>query len=95
MINRKRNPGGRRARETDRTLRRLIKAPETASRIFEFAESLYFRDETAERLSFADIRQVELFLKQTENDLVLVKKQFLELTEIESSFETETVQVGF
>ena len=86
---------GRSSRETEKVLRQLIKAPETAHRIFEFAESLYFRGETAERMSLAEIRQVELFLKQTESDFQLIKKQFQDLAEIEGSFETENFPVGF
>ncbi len=80
---------------TDKTLRRLVNQPDTANRIFEFAESLYWRDETTERMSFADIEQVNQFLRQTENDLKWMKKQFQDLAEIEDGFQSDTIPIGF
>jgi hypothetical protein len=85
----------RKSSATDKTLRRLTGAPETACRIFEFAESLYWRDETAERMSSADIEQVNQFLQQTENDLKWMKKQFQDLAEIEDGFQSEVIPIGF
>ena len=85
----------RTADATDRTLRQLTRAPETASRIFEFAESLYWRDETAERMTFSDIKQINEFLRQTENDLKWMKKQFQDLAEIEGDFQSDLIPVGF
>ena len=80
---------------TDQTLRRLVKTPDTASRIFEFAESLYWRDETAERMTFGDIEQIHALLRQTENDLKWMKKQFQDLAEIEGDFQSEIIPIGF
>ena len=80
---------------TDKTLRQLVKTPETANRIFEFAESLYWRDETAERMTFSDIEQIHALLRQTENDLKWMKKQFQDLAEIEDGFQSEIIPVGF
>lgn len=80
---------------TDQTLRRLTRAPDTASRIFEFAESLYWRDETAERMTFSDIDEIHALLRQTETDLKWMKKQFQDLAEIEDGFQSEIIPVGF
>ena len=80
---------------TDRTLRQLIKTPDTASRIFEFAESLYWRDETAERMTFGDIEQIHALLRQTENDLKWMKKQLQDLAEIEDGFRVDIIPIGF
>ena len=85
----------RTADATDRTLRQLVKAPDTASRIFEFAESLYWRDETAERMTFGDIEQIHALLRQTENDLKWMKKQFQDLAEIEDGFRVDIIPIGF
>ncbi len=85
----------RTANATDRTLRQLTRAPETASRIFKFAESLYWRDETAERMTFGDIEQIHALLRQTENDLKWMKKQFQDLAEIEGDFQSEIIPIGF
>jgi hypothetical protein len=85
----------RRSSASDKTLRRLVKAKDSANRIFEFAESLYWRDETAERMSPADIEQVNQFLQQTENDLKWMKKQFQDLAEIEGGFQSEVTPTGF
>jgi hypothetical protein len=85
----------RTADAADRTLRQLVKAPETANLIFEFAESLYWRDETAERMTFSDIEKIHEFLRQTENDLKWMKKQFQDLAEIEGDFQSELIPVGF
>ena len=80
---------------TDQTLRQLVKTPETANRIFEFAESLYWRNETAERMTFSDIEQIHALLRQTENDLKWMKKQFQDLAEIEDGFRVDLIPVGF
>lgn len=80
---------------SDKTLRQLVKTPETASRIFEFAESLYWRDETAERMTFGDIEQIHALLRQTEHDLKGMKKQFQDLVEIEDGFRVDLIPVGF
>ncbi len=80
---------------SDKTLRRLVNAPETANQIYEFAESLFLRDETAERMSFADIAQINEFLKQTENNLKWMKKQFQDLAEIEGGFQSEIIPNSF
>jgi hypothetical protein len=85
----------RTADATDRTLRQLVKAPDTANQIFEFAESLYWRDETAERMTFGDIEQIHALLRQTENDLKWMKKQFQDLAEIEDGFQSDLIPVGF
>ncbi len=95
MNTKSKNDSRRKLSVTDKTLRRLTRASETACRIFEFAESLYMRDETAERMSFADIEQVEEFLRQTETDLKQMKKQFQDLAEIEDGFQTEKIPIGF
>lgn len=81
--------------QTDQTLRRLVKTPDTASRIFEFAESLYWRDETAERMTFSDIEQIHALLRQTENDLKWMKNQFQDLAEIEDGFRVDLIPIGF
>jgi hypothetical protein len=80
---------------TDKLLRRLVKTPDTASRIFEFAESLYWRDETAERMTFDDIEQINELLRQTETDLKWMKKQFQDLAEIEDGFRVDIIPIGF
>ena len=85
----------RKSSATDKTLRRLITVPENALKIFEFAESLYMRDEQAERMSFADIEQVNEFLRQTENNLKQMKKQFQDLAAIEDGFQTDKIPIGF
>lgn len=80
-------------------LRRLVKAPETALKIYELAESLYMRDggdgATGQRMSLADIEQVQEYLRQTENDVQWMKKQFLDLATIEGGFQTEKIPIGF
>ena len=89
-------PVGRRSRNAaDKPLRRLIKAPENAFEIFEFAESLYLRDESAERMTLADIEQIYKYLKETERDLQLIKKQFQDLAELDDVFYAENIPVGF
>lgn len=80
---------------TAQTLQRLTRAPDTASRIFEFAESLFWRDETAERMTFSDIEQIHAFLRQTENDVQEMKKQFQALAEIEDGFRAGEIPIGF
>ena len=80
---------------TDKALRRLVNAKDSASRIFEFAESLYWRDETAERMTFSDIEQIHALLRQTENDLKWMKKQFQDLAEIEDGFQSGVIPIGF
>lgn len=79
-------------------LRRLVKAPETALQIYELAESLYMRDgdgATGQRMSLVDIEQVNDYLRQTENDIQAMKKQFQELAVIESGFQTQKIPIGF
>ncbi len=83
---------------TDEALRRLARAPETALKIYEFAESLYMRDgdgAKGQRMSLADIEQVNEYLRQTENDIQAVKKQFQELAAVEGGFQTEKIPIGF
>lgn len=83
----------------DEALRRLTRAPETALKIYELAESLYMRDgddgATGQRMSLADIERVQEYLRQAENDIAAMKKQFLDLATIESGFQTEKIPVGF
>lgn len=77
------------------TLRRLINAPETANQIYELAESLYLRGETAERMTFTDIEQLNNYLRQTESDGKWMKKQFQDLAEIEDGFRAAEIPIGF
>ena len=83
----------------DEALRRLVKAPETALKIYELAESLYMRDgddrATGQRMSLADIERLQEYLRQTENDVQAMKKQFQELTAIENGFQTKEIPIGF
>lgn len=82
----------------DEALRRLTRAPETALKIYELAESLYMRDgdgATGQRMSFADIERLQEYLRQTENDVQAMKKQFQELAAIEGGFQTEEIPIGF
>ncbi len=80
----------------DEVLRRLVKVPETALQIYELAESLYMREGgAAGRMSLAEIEQVGDYLRQCENDSEAIKKQFLDLAEIEGSFQPEKIPVGF
>lgn len=83
----------------DEALRRLVKAPETALQIYEFAESLYMRDgddaAAGQRMSLADIERINEYLRQTENDVQAMKKQFQELAAIESGFQTQKIPIGF
>jgi len=85
--------------ESDKALRRLTRAPETVNRIYELAESLYMRDggdgATGQRMSLVDIEQVQEYLRQTENDVQWMKKQFLDLATIEGGFQTEKIPIGF
>jgi len=53
------------------------------------------RDETAQRMSFADIEQVGEFLKQAETNLKWMKKQFQDLAEIEGDVQTARIPIGF
>lgn len=85
----------RRQSATDKTLRQLIKTKDSASWIFELAESLYWRDETAERMTFSDIEQIHALLRQTENDLKWMKNQFQDLAEIEDGFRVDLIPIGF
>jgi len=83
---------------SDEALRRLARAPETALQIYELAESLYMRDgdgATGQRMSLADIEQVNEYLRQTENDVQAIKKQFQELAAVEGGFQTEKIPIGF
>lgn len=89
------NKSRRTSSATDKALRQLVKAPDTASRIFEFAESLYWRDETAERMTFSDIDEIHALLRQTETDLKWMKKQFQDLAEIEDGFQSGAIPIGF
>lgn len=84
----------------DEALRRLTRAPETALKIYELAESLYMRDgdgdgATRQRMSLADIERLQEYLRQTENDVQAMKKQFQELAAIESGFQTKEIPLGF
>ena len=80
-------------------LRRLTRAPETALKIYELAESLYMRDgddvAMGQRMSLADIEQITEYLRRTENNAQAMKKQFQELAAIESGFQTEEIPLGF
>ena len=83
---------------SDEALRRLARAPETALQIYELAESLYMRDgdgTAGQRLSLADIEQVNEYLRQTENDVQAIKKQFQELAAVEGGFQTQKIPIGF
>lgn len=83
---------------SNEALRRLARAPETALQIYELAESLYMRDgdgATGQRMSLADIEQVNEYLRQTENDVQAIKKQFQELAAVEGGFQTEKIPIGF
>ena len=84
----------------DEALRRLARAPETALKIYELAESLYMRDggddgATGQRMSLADIERLQEYLRQTENDVQAMKKQFQELAAVESGFQTQKIPLGF
>ena len=84
----------------DEALRRLIKAPETALKIYELAESLYMRDgdnggAMRQRMSLADIERVQEYLRQAENDIAAMKKQFLDLATLDGNFQPEKIPVGF
>ena len=84
----------------DEALRRLTRAPETALKIYELAESLYMRDggddaATGQRMTLADIERVNEYLRQTENDVQAMKKQFQELAATEGGFQTEEIPIGF
>lgn len=83
----------------EEALRRLVKAPETALKIYELAESLYMRDgdDVAGRqtMSFADIELVGDYLRQAENDIAAMKKQFLDLAVLEGDFQTDRIPIGF
>lgn len=84
----------------DEVLRRLARAPETALQIYELAESLYMRDggdggAAGQRMSLADIERLQEYLRQTENDMQAMKKQFQELAAVESGFQTEEIPIGF
>ncbi len=84
--------------ESDKALRRLTRAPETVNRIYELAESLYMRDGNGgvrQRMSLTDIEQVGEVLRQAENDIAWMKKQFLELATLEGDFQTDKIPVGF
>ena len=83
---------------SNEALRRLARAPESALQIYEFAESLYMRDDggaTGQRMSLAAIAHVNEYLRQTENDVQAIKKQFQELVAVESGFQTEKIPIGF
>lgn len=83
---------------SDKALRRLTCSPETVNQIYELAESLYMRDgdgATGQRMSLADIERIQEYLRQTENDIQTMKKQFLDLATIEGGFQTEKVPIGF
>ncbi len=84
--------------ESDKALRRLVKAPESALKIYELAESLYMRDgenSTGARMSLADIEQIGEVLRRAENDIAWMKKQFLELATLEGDFQTDRIPIGF
>lgn len=85
-------------RETDacdKVLRRLTKEKETASQIYELAESFYFRDGSERRMTNSDIEQITKYLQQTENDTKRMKKQFQDLAMMEGGFVSEKIPVGF
>lgn len=90
----------------DEAFRRLVKAPETALNIYELAESFYMRSisngdgdgdggSARHNLSLADIAQIGDVLRQTENDMTAMKKQFLELATIDGDFQTDGIPAGF
>lgn len=82
---------------SDEVLRRLARAPETASQIYELAESLYLRNggDGAGRMSLADIERVSVYLRQAEQDAEAMKKQFRDLAGIKGSFHPEQIPIGF
>ena len=82
----------------DEALRRLVKAPETALQIYELAESLYMRDgggAAGQRMSLANIEQIQEYLRRAENDVQAMKKQFQELAAVEGGFQAEKIPIGF
>lgn len=82
----------------DEALRRLVKSPETALKIYELAESLYMRDGDAagrQAMSLADIELIGDYLRQAENDIAAMKKQFLDLAVLEGDFQTDRIPIGF
>jgi alpha-amylase/alpha-mannosidase (GH57 family) len=46
-------------------------------------------------MSLVDIEQVQEYLRQTENDVQAMKKQFLDLATVEGDFQTEKIPIGF
>lgn len=85
---------------SDEALRRLTRAPETALKIYELAESLYMRDggddaRGRQTMSFADIERIQDYLRQAENDIAAMKKQFLDLAGLEGDYQPEKIPVGF
>ena len=72
-----------------------MKASETANQIYELAESLYLRGETAERMSFVEINQINNYLRQTDEDGKAMKKQFQDLVTVEGGLNTEKIPIGF
>ncbi len=82
---------------TDKVLRRLARAPETAHQIYELAESLYFERESgkATQISLADIERIGEYLREIETDSERMKKQFADLAGLEGGFHPEKIPVGF
>jgi hypothetical protein len=81
----------------DDVLRRLVKMPETAHQIYELAESLFMLDgDGAERrMTLAEIERVNDYLRQTDQDLKWMQKQFQDLAAVEGDFKTNVIPVGF
>lgn len=46
-------------------------------------------------MSFADIERMGEYLRQAENDIAAMKKQFLELATLEGDFQPKKIPVGF
>lgn len=81
---------------SDDVLRRLVRMPETAHQIYELAESLFMRDDGAERrMTLAEIERVNDYLRQTETDLKWMQKQLQDLAAVEGGFQSDGIPVGF
>lgn len=92
---RRRKPG-KNSDAGDVCLRRLVRMPETAHRIYELAESLFMNEAGAgRRMSLAEIERVNDYLRQTDQDLKWMQKQLQNLATVEGEFQTDVIPVGF
>ena len=83
-------------------LRRLARAPETALKIYELAESLYLRSSSdgggtvaSGRMTLAEIEQIGVYLREVETDDREMKKQFAELATVSGEFHQPKIPIGF